>query len=163
MKNIILFFSFSSCLSVAAQQAPATEEQKVLKTVQQFFEALEKQDTALYKSVLFPEAQVWAVQLKNDSVKHSSWYAAEAIKGLVNPARIIQEKIISYEIKVHQHIAMAWAPYTLSVSGNFSHCGIDVFILFKTADGWKINNCSFTVEPEGCAALEEEHKRKQAL
>jgi hypothetical protein len=66
---------------------------------------------------------------------------------------VIEEKILSYEIKVHQQIAVAWVPYTLSISGKFSHCGVDIFNFIKTDEGWKINSISFTMEPNGCDAL----------
>jgi len=49
---------------------------------------------------------------------------------------------------------MAWVPYTLSISGKFSHCGVDLFTFIKTDKGWKINNCTFTIEPNGCKAFE---------
>ena len=41
-------------------------------------------------------------------------------------AQVIQEKMFSAEIKIHEQIAMAWVPYELSISGKFSHCGVDV-------------------------------------
>lgn len=66
---------------------------------------------------------------------------------------IIQEKLLSSEINIHQNIAVAWVPYTLSLSGKFSHCGIDVFTFLKTLEGWKIVSTVYSVEPEGCADL----------
>ena len=37
------------------------------------------------------------------------------------------------------------------VDGKFSHCGIDIFDLVKTAEGWKISGLTYTVERTGCA------------
>jgi hypothetical protein len=67
---------------------------------------------------------------------------------------VIEEKPMSYDIKVHSNIAIVWAPYTLSLSGKFSHCGVDVFTLLKAADGWKIVSTVYSVEPDGCASLQ---------
>ena len=49
-------------------------------------------------------------------------------------------------VQVHERIAMVWAPYDLWVNDKFSHSGVDVFTLLKTAEGWKISSCSYTVE-----------------
>ena len=77
------------------------------------------------------------------------------MKKLAAMNTVIEERPLSYEIKIHNDIAIAWVPYTLSLSGKFSHCGVDVFTLIKTGDGWKIVNASYSVEPDGCAALKE--------
>jgi len=45
-----------------------------------------------------------------------------------------------------------WTPYDFWVDGKFSHCGIDIFDLVKTAEGWKISGATYTVERTGCAA-----------
>ena len=46
---------------------------------------------------------------------------------------------------------MVWAPYDFHVNGAFSHCGVDVFSLVRTAEGWRIAAVAYTVEREGCA------------
>jgi len=60
------------------------------------------------------------------------------------------ETPLSYEIKIHQGLAMAWVPYEFHVNGKFSHCGVDVFTLIQTQDGWKIVSAAYTIEQEGC-------------
>ena len=100
-----------------------------------------------------PDATGWAIRMRNDSIVTSTWRTADRAKRLINPAFVVEEKLLSYEIKVHQHIAMAWVPYTLSISGKFSHCGVDLFTFIRTDQGWKISTCSFTIEPNGCDVL----------
>lgn len=48
---------------------------------------------------------------------------------------------------------MAWITYTFKVKGKFTHCGIDVFTLTKTNEGWKIVNTSYTKYVDGCDEL----------
>ena len=141
----------------AAQDNSQTDEQVILEKVRQFFESLEKQDTVLYKNVFMNEATGWAVRTRNDSARYSTWRTADRVKRLINPEQVVEEKLLHYEIKIHDRIAMAWVPYTLSVSGKFSHCGIDLFTFIKTDQGWKINTCSFTVEPEGCGEIKRKY------
>ena len=156
MKKIFLLLFIISSMNSQSQSTVENDKKIILEKVELFFQSLKKQDTALYRSLFMPEAQGWAVRVRNDSIIHSSWRTADRVKRFVNPAQIVEEKILSCEIKVHQQIAMAWVPYTLSVSGKFSHCGVDLFTFIKTEQGWKINSCSFTVEPDGCAALKKE-------
>jgi hypothetical protein len=156
MRKIFLLILIISSINGESQSTIENEKKTILEKVQLFFQSLEKQDTALYRSLFMPEAQGWAVRVRNDSIICSNWRTADRVKRLINPAAVVEEKILSYEIKIHQQLAMAWVPYTLSVSGKFSHCGVDLFTFLKTEQGWKINSCSFTVEPGGCAALKKE-------
>jgi hypothetical protein len=153
MRKIFLLIIISGSISGRSQSTDESEKKIILEKVQLFFQSLEKQDTALYRSLFMPEAQGWSVRVRNDSIIYRSWLNADRVKSLINPGRVVEEKLLSYEIRVHQQIAMAWIPYTLSVSGKFSHCGVDLFTFIKTDQGWKINTCSFTVEPNGCDAL----------
>jgi hypothetical protein len=154
MKKIFLLIFIFSSISSQSQSTVEDDKKIILQKVELFFQSLEKQDTALYRSLFMAEAQGWSVRVRNDSILYRSWLNADRVKRLINPASVVEEKILSYEIKVHQQIAMAWVPYTLSVSGKFSHCGVDLFTFLKTDQGWKINSCSFTVEPDGCGAFQ---------
>ena len=129
-----------------AQANNHAEEQAVRKIIDEFFLALESQDTVLYKKILFTEGQVWWVQEDGDSIKYNMRYLKDDINRF-SPDRIVQETALDYHIKVHKQLAMAWVPYTLSISGTFSHRGVDAFTLIKTLDGWKITTAAFTIEP----------------
>ncbi len=134
-----------------AQKKQAPEEKEILLKVQQFFDALEKQDTVLFKSILLTNGQVWAISEKENAAKYSMRQFSDFMKTLINPARVIQERMLSSEVKIHNRIAMAWVPYTLDISGKFSHCGVDLFTFLKTDEGWKIATAAYTIEPEGCS------------
>ena len=154
MKKIFLFIFISVSIGAQSQLNDEKEKSLILEKVQLFFQSLKKQDTTLYSSLFMPEATGWAVWVKNDSIKYNTWRNADRVKRLINPMAIVEEKLLSYEIKIHKQLAMAWVPYTLSISGEFSHCGVDLFTFIKTDQGWKINSYSFTVEPAGCGAFE---------
>jgi hypothetical protein len=157
MQKIFLILLISTGLTGFAQQNDEADKKIILEKVELFFQSLEKQDTALYASLFMPESQGWSVRMRNDSFILNNWKNAERVKRLINPSATVQEKILSYEIKIHQQIAMAWVPYTLSISGKFSHCGIDVFTFLKTSEGWKIVSCVYSVEPNGCDAIKKEY------
>jgi hypothetical protein len=74
------------------------------------------------------------------------------VRNLANKERVIDEIMRDKEVtvQIHKQIAMVWAPYDLWVNKKFSHCGVDVFTLIKTNQGWKIASLIYTVEPDAC-------------
>jgi hypothetical protein len=151
MQKILLLIIMAISIDSFAQKKPSLEEKEILLKVNQFFDALETQDTVLFKSILLMDGQTWAIFEKENTEKYSMRQFRDFMKTLINPSRIIQERMLSSEIKIHNRIAMAWVPYTLSISGKFSHCGVDIFTMLKTSEGWKIATAAYTIEVEGCS------------
>ncbi len=135
-KLLLLFFLLISQICIS-QSIEKTDKKEVTNIVQQFFVALEKQDTVLYKSLLFVNAQIWAVQKRRDTLRTSVRTFKEDHTRF-NPKFVVHEVPLNIEVKIHNDIAIAWVPYELSVNGKFSHCGIDTFTFLKTMEGWKI-------------------------
>jgi hypothetical protein len=155
MKKLLLLLLIPFSIKSIAQEMDKEDKKEVLQKVQHFFDALEKQDTVLFKSILLTNGQVWAISEKENAAKYSMRLFGDFMKTLVNPARIIQERMLSSEIKIHNRIAMAWVPYTLDISGKFSHCGVDLFTFLKTDEGWKIATAAYTIEQDCSGASPE--------
>ena len=51
--------------------------------------------------------------------------------------------------------AVVTVDYSFYAGERFSHCGIDAFQLFKSADGWKIFQLTDTRRTTGCPAPNE--------
>jgi seryl-tRNA(Sec) selenium transferase len=145
-KNLILIVLLTFSIKSFAQEQHDQDKKEILQKVQQFFDALETQDTVLYKSILLKDGQTWAISEKDGTVKYSMRQFSDRLKTLINPASVIQEKTLSSQVMIHKQIAMAWVPYTLDISGKFSHTGVDVFTLLKTSEGWKISTLAFTMD-----------------
>lgn len=141
-----LFITLFSC-GVSSPQTP--EEKQVLRIVEDFFEALEKQDTAAFHTMFLKDARNYAVGEVSDSVVVRSQLSAGF---RFNPKQIIRERMRkeSTSVKIEGRIAMVWAPYDLWVNEAFSHCGVDVFTLIKTSNGWQIASISYTMEKKDC-------------
>lgn len=148
MKRLFLLILLLISINSVAQKKQNPKEKEILLKVQQFFDALEKQDTVLFKSILLTNGQVWAISEKENAAKYSMRQFSDFMKTLINPARVIQERMLSSEVKIHDRIAMAWVPYTLDISGKFSHCGVDLFTFLKTDEGWKIATAAYTIEQD---------------
>ena len=147
---IVLILTTAPCL---AQHAKPDQKQAVIQVIEQFFESLNTQDTVQFKSTLFPEGQVWTIINDEGSRSYRSRLFKEDIKNLVGD-HTMEETAISYQINIHQGMAMAWVPYTFKYNGEFSHCGVDIFTLVETAEGWKIMQVAYTVDSIGCEELE---------
>ena len=136
-------------LITSSLQAQNPQEKEVLNVVHKFFHALEKQDTVAFSEMFLGGAKNFAVRQMEDSI---------VVRGMqvkdfrFRPGQIIKERMreATTEVKIHNNIAMVWAPYDLWVNEIFSHCGVDVFTLVRDSDGWKIASVSYTVERDGC-------------
>jgi hypothetical protein len=132
--------------SIQAQQA---EKKAVLMVVTDFFDALEKQDTAAFRKVSLQESVYYSIRDVENSIRVATQTPA---KFNFKSDRIITERMKDKGVVVNidQRIASVWAPYDLWINNVFSHCGVDVFTLIKTEDGWKISSLSYSVVKEGC-------------
>ncbi len=146
---VILIMVSANCFS---QNASKKDEIKIKKIVNQFFESLNKQDTILYKKMLLLEGQVWSINNTLEPSSYSMRFFRDDLRTF-DPKEILEEIPFSYDIKIHDGNAMAWVPYEFRVNGKFTHCGIDIFTLTKTNDGWKIINASYTRNLKGCSEL----------
>jgi len=155
MKKILLAFLFFTSAQGYAQQNDEAEKKIIQEKVNLFFKVLETKDTALYNTIVYPNAQIWTIRPQQDVLKIAMRSFSDDMVNLVAMKTVIEEKPLSYEIKIHNNIAVVWMPYTLSLSGKFSHCGVDVFTLLKASEGWKIVSTVYSVEPDGCASLKQ--------
>lgn len=145
MKYLLPLFFITSSLHAQNPQ----EKERVLDVVHKFFHALETQDTVAFREMFLEGAKNFAVRDLKDSI---------VVRGIsvkdfrFRPGQIIKERMreATTEVKIHNNIAMVWAPYDLWVSEKFSHCGVDIFTLIKSSDGWKIASVSYTIDLEGC-------------
>ena len=129
-----------------------TEEQAVLAAVQKFFDAMTVRDVDALRSVLVPEGRIFAVRYQPDgSVKTGGSTNQEFLERISQGTENWLERMWDTKILVHKNMAVVWASYDFHRDGKFSHCGVDAFNLVKLADGWKICNGTYTVEPDGCA------------
>jgi hypothetical protein len=65
--------------------------------------------------------------------------ADDFIKTVGTPHKgVWDERIVITDLKIDGDLASVWAPYKFYLDDKFSHCGVDVFQLMKTAAGWKI-------------------------
>jgi hypothetical protein len=110
---------------------------------------MERQDTAAFRELHLKDARYYIV---GDEKANARTYMRDVNGISFNKKEVIKERMrdSGVVVQVKNRIASVWAPYDLWVNDVFSHCGVDVFTLLKTGDGWKIASCSYTIEKNTC-------------
>jgi hypothetical protein len=136
----------------AGAQAAQTEDDKtaVLATVQKFFDTMAARDVEGARLVLLPEGRTFSVREQNGQPVARASSIDDYLAGLAKGKSASRERMWNPEVRIHGPIASVWTPYDFWVDGKFSHCGIDVFTLVKTSEGWKISSGAWTIERTGC-------------
>ncbi len=149
MKKIYLLIYLMLLFVFPALAQSTNEKKEVLRIAQQFFIALEKQDSLAFKNIFLTDAYNYYVGVENDSVRTGG---QPSVRYRFRADRIIKERMREAQVsmQIHERIAMIWAPYDLWVNDKYSHCGVDVFTLLKTQKGWKIASLAYSIEKNGC-------------
>ena len=149
---IVIISLLSSSLHAVAQPAQKEDDKAaVVATVQKFFDTMASRDFEAARTVLMPEGRLFAVREQDGQPAARASSIEEYLKCLPARKAEYRERMWNPEVRVHGPIASVWTPYDFWVDGKFSHCGVDVFDLVKTPEGWKISGGAYTVERTGCA------------
>ena len=147
---VVCCLSIGAAIGAAAQTAAASsEEAAVLAVVDRFMIAISTNDFATL------------AQLRADG----SFNVVERPQGggtLVTRRPFapdgskpgnFKERYWDPVVHIRGSLAVVWTPYEFWRDGKTSHCGIDVFEMFKEQGTWRIGNMMWTVEPDACPAL----------
>ena len=150
MKNLLLII-FISILSFKAF-AQQTDRDAIKQTVNNMFDAMRKGDSTLLRSTFSKGIVFQGVANKKDgSTVLETENPDDFIKQIGTPHKgVYDERITFNDIKIDGPLASVWAPYKFYLDDKFSHCGVDVFQLMKTADGWKIIYIVDTRRKDNC-------------
>lgn len=139
-KAIMLLFL---CFTTVTSFAQSEDEKAVKAVVVQLFEGMQKHDSTMIRACFHPSARMQSVGA--DRKAGVVGLTTEAsIDGFVKqigsiPMSVkLEERVLSYEIRVDAQMATAWTPYELYVNEKRQHCGVDAFQFYKTDKGWKI-------------------------
>ena len=110
-----------------------SEEKKVKRVIETFFNAYHSKDSITLKKLAFSDFELRSSSLLNESAKLSSvgFYDFVKIVSNRNNSPKWEEEILSYEINVDGTLAVAWTPYVFRINDKISHCGSNSFTLHK--------------------------------
>ena len=133
----------------AARQAEATA------AADAFFAALRSDDKTALARQMDPEGLIFIHDRMDPAApKVIVVPVARHLENWLKSPTGLDERMTYSAVLVDGDMAQVWGPYRFIAGGQTSHCGINSMSLVKRADGWKVANTSFTMEPpERCAAL----------
>jgi hypothetical protein len=150
MKKSLLLVVALLISSVGFSQQSATDGVK--QSINTLFDAMRKGDSTLLKSVFSKDMILQSVSTSKEGKSVISTDSAnDFAKAIGTPHTGIYDERITYgDIKIDGDLASVWAPYKFYLGDIFSHCGVDVFSLMKTATGWKIIYIVDTRRKDNC-------------
>ncbi|WP_324719263.1 nuclear transport factor 2 family protein [Salinimicrobium sp. HB62] len=152
MKTLITSAVFL-LFGIFASAQNSSEEEKIKKVVNTFFEGFHARDSLIMKSVFHKEPVVQTIaKTKEGDTKLVHEELAKVLKGIVSiPLETsFKEVLHDYVIKIDGDMANAWTPYSFFLNDAFSHCGVNNFQLLKQKGEWKIIYLIDTRRREGC-------------
>ena len=152
MVRIVVFLVLLIAGTVNAQIK--TDEQAVVKkTIETFFEGFHKGDTLLMKSTMLDKFTTQTA-FKNREGKDVlvTENSSKLIKAIAErpESQKWDERLLDFKIQIDGNMANVWTPYEFWFNGNFSHCGVNSFQLFKDNGIWKIIYLIDTRRKAGC-------------
>jgi len=129
-----------------------TPEQEVEAVIRSLFDGMKQKNAEQVAAAFSAEGLMQTVQQKPEGTAVGSNSVADFVKRIAGtPAgTTLDERILSYHIKVDGSMASAWTPYQFYVNDTFSHCGVNSFQLVKMSEGWKIVYIIDTRRKEPC-------------
>jgi hypothetical protein len=139
MQRLIFLLILSCVFSINAQ---TDQTANVKAAVDTFFEGFHKGDTTLMRSVLADKVVLQTAfrNKEGKDVLRNDGDISNLLSAIANrPAeQKWDEKLLDYIIKIDNNMANAWTPYEFWLNGNFSHCGVNSFQLFRNNGKWEI-------------------------
>jgi hypothetical protein len=146
-----VFASGMSSLSAyhGVQQAP--EEQAVIAVIKKLFDGMRARDTSSMRLLLHSSCRMQTAVVRNGKPDLELGSVQEWLARVAEPRpAVLDERILSYEVRIDGTLATVWSPYEFYIGDTFSHCGVDAFQLVKTEVGWQIIQVCDTRRKQGC-------------
>jgi len=151
-----LVLALLAAAPVAAAQesaAPArgAAEAAVLAVVDSALAAITAEDFAGFTALMLEEATAFTVWTERDGEPGYRARSREDQRSMDAEDADFVERGFDPDVRVQGQLATVWLPYDFYVDGEWSHCGVDAFVLLRRPEGWRIASIAWTVEqPPAC-------------
>ena len=133
----------------ASEQDPETA---ALEVVQGLFDAMRASDSSAVSALWAEGATNLGSSFTNADGPAISFTPRDNFISLVGGAEpgSLDEQYIVRSVIVEDNLVTVVTPYEFYFDGNFSHCGVDVFVIARSGDDWKIVGLTDTRRRNGC-------------
>jgi hypothetical protein len=125
---------------------------KIRTVIDQLFTGMRTGDSSLVSQSFMVDATLQSISTTPDGkVNLRKDAIAGFVKAVGTPHKEVwNEHIYNLKIQIDGPLATVWAPYKFHLDEKFSHCGVNVLILIKTENGWKIASITDTRRKDAC-------------
>ncbi|QDH35887.1 hypothetical protein [Porphyrobacter sp. YT40] len=153
MKAIFAITAALAAAPLAAQEPGddtihVTPLGEVNTAVALFFKALRNDDKTALAEHMDARAMITIHdRMDPDAPKIIFVPVAQHLENWLKSPTGLDERMFNQAVDIDGDMAHVWGPYRFMAGGKTTHCGINSLSLVKGADGWKVANTSFTMEP----------------
>lgn len=153
-RSTVLVSAALAALLAASPARAQSDERAIVAAVTKFLDGIRTRDTALMRSTVVSGATLVPVG------GPTGLGAPSAIDAIIErtgkgtgPGN--DERIETPQVQINEQLASLWAYFTLTRPGEtgIAVCGVNMFLLRKGEDGWKIFQIAATSRTEGCRAI----------
>lgn len=138
-------------LAFIAGQAFATDEDDVVAIADQALEKISTEDSEGLAALMIEQAMVYVGIVEDGKYSVRTRTYADTRDRPIDVELV--ERGWDPTVLVSGTIAVVWYPYDIYVDGAWSHCGIDIFNMIRTNEGWRIAVLQYNVQqPPDCEA-----------
>lgn len=146
--RILFALLLPSLFAPVPARAQDAEREQVIAVVERLFEGMRTRDTTMMRSTFAPGAHLYGVAQDGTLRAMSPDGFIASIGG--RQGAPVDERVFAPQVRIDGNLATVWTFYTLHVGEEFSHCGVDAFLMYRMADGWKIAALGDTRRRENC-------------
>ena len=135
---------------ISSAWADESAESAALAVADAALEAISEEDFIALTDLMLESTTLYAAGERDGKpTVRVRGYAEERAQG--SPGDIL-ERGWDPVVMVSGSVAMVWYPYDLWLDGAWVHCGIDIFNLVQTKDGWRIASLVYSADqPPVCS------------
>lgn len=148
----VLLVGLASASPPVRAQESASDTAGVLDAARAMLEGITTGDTALLRSVTAPDLRLEGTTTRGSLPTTAAGQTREEFLAMVaRPDADLLERMWNPTVRIHGRVADVLAPYDFYQDGELSHCGVDLFQLVETSEGWVVVSVIWTVEqPPAC-------------
>jgi hypothetical protein len=150
---LLIPFLSSAQLNVIPPSNINPTQQEILDIVITLFDGMREGDSSKVHSVFGHEPQLYTSFMNKEG--QAILRKDDGLQNFLNAVgtphdKVWDEPIWNIKINIDDNLASLWTDYAFYAGKNFSHCGVDAFMLNKTTAGWKIFHLTDTRRKKNC-------------
>lgn len=139
-------------LATATEVRSQTAEDSIRAAVNGLFKAMYDADAAALRTYVSDTARMETLSNRPDgTVVLGRSTAASWIESVGRQKKgMLDERAETRAVMVDGPMAMAWVPYRFFYNGVYSHCGVNVIMMARGREGWRVVSVTDTRRKDAC-------------